>query len=49
VVKKSNRSIPHASMNVRSASKVPEENQIIDQVLPDVPVSGNCSIKKNIC
>lgn len=41
VVKKSNGSIPHASMNVRSASKVPEENQIIDQVLPDVPVSGN--------
>ncbi|KAI5396872.1 hypothetical protein KIW84_062922 [Lathyrus oleraceus] len=41
VVKKSNESIPRANMNVGSASKVSEENQIIDQVLPDVLVSGN--------
>lgn len=42
MVKKSNESIPRASMNVGSASRVSEENRIIDQVIPDVFVLGNC-------
>lgn len=43
MVKKSNGSIPRPSMNVGSATKVSEEIQMIDQVLPDdVHVSGNC-------
>jgi hypothetical protein len=46
VVKKGNGSIPRASMNVGSSSKASEENRIIDQVLPDVVTSGNCSIKE---
>ncbi|CAK8533734.1 unnamed protein product [Lathyrus sativus] len=47
VVKKSNRSIPRANLNVGSASKVLEENRIIDQVLPNVVVSGNDLSKSN--
>ncbi|XP_027365389.1 protein FLOWERING LOCUS D-like isoform X2 [Abrus precatorius] len=41
VVRKSNGSVVHASTNVGSANKVSEEMQMTDQVLPDVPVSGN--------
>lgn len=42
MVKKSNGSIPRASTNLGIATKVSEEIPIIDQVLPDVHVSGNC-------
>lgn len=40
MVKKSNGSILHASMNGGSATKVSEESRITDQVHPDVLVSG---------
>lgn len=43
MVRKSNGSI-----NVRSAIKVSEEVKITNQVLPDVPVSGNYFIKKKV-
>lgn len=42
MVKKSIGSIPRASTNMGSATKVPEEIRIIDQAIPDVLVSGNC-------
>ena len=46
VVKKSNGSLLHARTNVGNSTKVSEENRVMDQVLPGVPVSGNCFLKK---
>lgn len=47
MVKKSIGSIPRASTNMGSATKVSEEIRIIDQAIPDVLVSGNCFTRAN--
>ncbi|XP_061360449.1 protein FLOWERING LOCUS D [Gastrolobium bilobum] len=41
VVKKNIGSILHASTNVGAATKASEETRVIDEVLPEVPVSGS--------